>query len=307
MGQNDGMAPELRHLRHFVAVAEELNFTRAAGRLYLAQQALSASIRQLERELGEPLFVRDTRRVSLTPAGETLLPRARRLLGLAEETVAAVRAGPSRRPVLRVDISSSNLETGALVLRRLRDEHPEIEVRQRELGVPSGLAALPEGDLDVLLGNAVRAPAEVATELVRLEPVQVMLAAEHPCAGSDVVPVAALAGEEWLLPAEDVAPEWNDLVVDLCQRAGFRPRRYPGTTWGPTAAAELAIERRCVVPTNAWVSAPAGVVFRPLVEPTVHHPWSAMFWGEPTAPVAAFLDAARAVAAESGWSGVSTG
>jgi hypothetical protein len=61
------------------------------------------------------------------------------------------------------------------------------------------------------------------------------------------------------------------------------------------------------VPTNAWVSAPAGVVFRPLVEPTVHHPWSAMWWGEPTAPVAAFLDAARAVAAESGWSGVSTG
>ncbi len=134
----------------------------------------------------------------------------------------------------------------------------------------------------MLLGNAVRAPAEVATELVRLEPVQVMLAAEHPCAGSDAVPVAALAGEEWLLPAEDVAPEWNDLVVDLCQRAGFRPRRYPGTTWGPTAAAELAVERRCVVPTNAWVSAPAGVVFRPLVEPAVHHPWSAMWWGEPT-------------------------
>ena len=91
------MAPELRHLRHFVAVAEELNFTRAAGRLYLAQQALSASIRQLERELGEPLFVRDTRRVSLTPAGETLLPRARRLLGLAEETVAARRSRTVRR------------------------------------------------------------------------------------------------------------------------------------------------------------------------------------------------------------------
>src|SRR6185369_16737975 len=101
--QNGGMAPELRHLRHFVAVAEELNITRAAGRLFLAQQALSSSIKQLENELGQPLFVRDTRRVALTPAGETLLPRARRMLTMAEETVAAVRDGAPDRALLRVD------------------------------------------------------------------------------------------------------------------------------------------------------------------------------------------------------------
>jgi DNA-binding transcriptional LysR family regulator len=295
------MAPELRHLRHFVAVAEELNFTRAAGRLFLAQQALSASIRQLEQELGEALFVRDTRRVALTPAGETLLPRARRLLGMAEETVAAVRAGEPTRPVLRVDISSSNLQTGALVLRRLREEHRDIEVRQRELGVPRGLDGLRAGELDLLLGNALRAPAEVNTELLRLERVQVMLAADHPAAAAAAVPIGTLAEQEWLLPADDAAPEWNDLVLDLCQRAGFRPRRYPGTTWGPTAAAELAVERRCVVPTNAWVSAPPGVVFRPLVEPVGYHPWSAMWLGEPTGPVAAFLAAARALAPECDW------
>ncbi len=97
------MAPELRHLRHFVAVAEELNFTRAAGRLFLAQQALSSSIKQLENELGQPLFVRDTRRVALTPAGETLLPRARRLLAMAEETVTAVQHGTPDRALLRVE------------------------------------------------------------------------------------------------------------------------------------------------------------------------------------------------------------
>ena len=230
------MAPELRHLRHFVAVAEELNFTRAAGRLFLAQQALSSSIKQLENELGQPLFVRDTRRVALTPAGETLLPRARRLLAMAEETVTAVRHGTPDRAVLRVDISSSNLETGALVLRRLREDRPEIEVRQREIGVPSGLVALREDELDVLLGDAAAASDGVAVEPLRQETVQVMLAADHPCAAQPAVPVAALADEVWLLPPDDAAPEWNQLVLRHCQEAGFRPRRYPGTTWGPAAA-----------------------------------------------------------------------
>jgi DNA-binding transcriptional LysR family regulator len=295
-----GMAPELRHLRHFVAVAEELNFTRAAGRLFLAQQALSSSIKQLENELGQPLFVRDTRRVALTPAGETLLPRARRLLAMAEETVTAVQDGTPDRAVLRIDISSSNLETGALVLRRLRDDRPGIEVRQREIGVPRGLVALREGELDVLLGDATAASDDVAVEPLRQETVQVMLAADHPCAAQPAVPVAALAGEVWLLPADDAAPEWNQLVVRYCREAGFRPNRYPGTTWGPAAAAELAVERRCVVPTNAWLDAPAGVVFRPLVEPVIRFPWSVMWTGR-NEPVDAFLAAARAVGRERGW------
>ena len=299
--QNGAMAPELRRLRHFVAVAEELNFTRAASRLFLAQQALSSSIKQLENELGQPLFVRDTRRVVLTPAGETLLPRARRLLTMAEETVAAVRDGATDRAVLRVDISSSNLETGALVLRRLRADRPDVEVRQRENGVPRGLTALREGELDVLLGDAAAAPDDVAVELLRDEAVLVMLPADHPCAAQPTVPVAALADEVWLLPADDAAPEWNQLVLRHCRRAGFRPRRYPGTTWGPAAAAELAVERRCVVPTNAWLTAPAGVVFRPLVDPVVRFPWSVMWAGRRSEPVDAFLAAARAVAAARGW------
>jgi DNA-binding transcriptional LysR family regulator len=295
------MAPELRHLRHFVAVAEELNFTRAAGRLFLAQQALSSSIKQLENELGQPLFVRDTRRVALTPAGEALLPRARRMLTMAEETVAAVRDGAPDRALLRVDISSSNLETGALVLRRLRADRPDIEIRQREIGVPRGLVALREGELDVLLGDAAGAPNDVAVELLRQEAVQVMLAADHHCAAQQAVPLAALADDVWLLPPDDAAPEWNQLVLRHCLSAGFRPRRYPGTTWGPAAAAELAIERRCVVPTTAWLNAPDGVVFRPLVDPVIRFPWSVMWADERSETVQALVGAARAVAAGHGW------
>jgi DNA-binding transcriptional LysR family regulator len=142
----------------------------------------------------------------------------------------------------------------------------------------------------------------VAVEPLRQETVQVMLAADHPCAAQPAVPVAALADEVWLLPPDDAAPEWNQLVVRHCQEAGFRPHRYAGTTWGPAAAAELAVERRCVVPTNAWLTAPDGVVFRPQVDPVIRFPWSVMWKGEASEPVQAFLAASRAVAQKRGWS-----
>jgi hypothetical protein len=95
---------------------------------------------------------------------------------------------------------------------------------------------------------------------------------------------------------------WNQLVLRHCREAGFRPRRYPGTTWGPAAAAELAVEHRCVVPTNAWLTAPPGVVFRPLVDPEIRFPWSIMWADTANEPVEAFRAAAHAVVQERGWS-----
>ncbi len=95
------MTPDLRQLRYFVAVAEELNFTRAAERLHMAQPPLSAAIRQLEEQLGVPLLARTTRQVELTPAGQVLLERGRALLRHADEVFAATRE-TDRAPVGRV-------------------------------------------------------------------------------------------------------------------------------------------------------------------------------------------------------------
>jgi DNA-binding transcriptional LysR family regulator len=295
------MAPELRHLRHFLVVAEELNFTRAAQRLFIAQQALSASIRQLENELGVKLFDRTTRRVALTTEGDALVDPARRLVAQAEELFETVRAG-SARAELRVDLASSGFETSAAVLRELRATCPELIVHQRELGVPRGISALRSGQLDLLFGNAVNAPDDVAVRLVRLEPIQVMLAADHPSAGLPEVPVATLAEETWLLPSDEMAPEWVAQVVDLCQQAGFRPRRYGWVTHGNAAAAELAAEGACVVPTVAWTRVPPEVVLRPLSRPTTLFPWS-MMWlaGHPGPGVLQILEAARVVALRNGW------
>jgi DNA-binding transcriptional LysR family regulator len=304
------MSPDLRHLRYFVVVAEELNFTRAAARLFLAQQALSAAVRQLEDDLGVRLFERTTRKVTLTPAGAALVPQARRLLALADEVFDNARAGAQDPPLLRVDIASSGLEMGVVILRELRQTWPTMGVQQIEYGVPRGLEELRTGGLDVLFGNAVHAPDDIAAELVRLEPIQVMIPAHHPCAATAEVPVAALADELWLLPSDELAPEWTEQVVSMCQQAGFRPRRYPGITHGAAAAAELVAEGRCVTPTIARLDVPAGVAMRPLVRPAALFPWSMMWLDEGTNAAATttrgealsrLLEVARTTSRSRGW------
>jgi DNA-binding transcriptional LysR family regulator len=112
------MAAELRHLRCFVAVAEDVSFSVAARRLYLSQQALSRIVQQLEREIGTKLFDRTTRSVQLTPAGEAMLTSARQSIAAAGRAVEQARRVGRGEPIrrLRIDVSSGGLETGALVL-----------------------------------------------------------------------------------------------------------------------------------------------------------------------------------------------
>jgi DNA-binding transcriptional LysR family regulator len=268
---------DLKHLRCFVAVAEELNFSAAARRLYVSQQALSRVVQQLERELGTTLLERTTRSVRLTPAGQVLLDSARRSLAAVDATFDAVRRAGSdgASPQLRVDVSSSGLQTGAEILRRIRRQRPDIAVREVEEGVPRGLVALGEARLDALFGQATDVPPAVHAEPVRHERVLLGVAADHPLAELDAVPVARLAAVELLLPAE-AAPEWVRFVEDFCRRAGVAARHWPGTTHGSVGAAEVVGSGLCVVPTTAWSVPPPTMVFRPLVDPTPVFTWSMM-------------------------------
>jgi DNA-binding transcriptional LysR family regulator len=286
-------------------VAEDLNFTAAARRLYVSQQALSRIIQQLERTLGVRLFDRTTRSVALTRAGEAMLAAARRSTAAADDAIhAAQRAAHAESPrALRVDTSSGGLETGAILLRHLREQHPALAVHQVEEGVPRGLIALRDGGLDVLLGLAASPPAQIDAELIRREPVLLGLAAGHPLAALASVPVAMLADIPLLLPSEEAASEWTGFVRQFCAQAGITPRRWPGTTYGSVQAAEVLRNGDCAVPTVAWARPPDGVVFRPLVQPAPVFPWSVM-----TAPTAGrpaevdtFLRCARAVSAAEGW------
>jgi DNA-binding transcriptional LysR family regulator len=296
---------ELRHLRAFVAVADELSFSRAAERLHISQQGLSRTIRQFEAHSALQLFDRTTRSVRLTDAGSALLDAARRAVAAADEAADAARrisAGELRRP-LRVDVSSAGLETGARILRRLHRDHPELAVEQAEVGVARGLASVRDGRLDVVLGLADRLPRGIASRVIRREPVLVGCAHDHPFAALDAVPVARLAGEQLLLPSDEAAAEWVRFVETFCRTAGVPPRRWPGITRGSVGAAERVREGDCIVPSTAWIDQPAGVVFRPLVDPTPVFPWSAMWREQPelTAELAAFLACAVAVTRERGW------
>lgn len=294
------MNPDARQLTCFVTLAEELHFSRAADRLFVTQQVLSRAIVRLERDVGTRLFARTTRRVELTPAGRAMLRPARQALAATDRAFAAARAASEQGvQSLRIDISSSGLETGALVVRRLMAERPDLRVEQVERGVPTGLSALRRGELDVLLGDAATAPPDVRSELLRLDPVWIGMPESHPLAALEAVPVRALEGLPLLLPGDRVAPEWNAFVSDLCRRAGFAPRRYPHSTHGQPAAVDLMRGGECLVPTTTWTETPRGVAFRRLVEPEAAFPWSVMWTDEESAAVQAFLGAARAEAI--GW------
>ncbi|MEV0487524.1 LysR family transcriptional regulator [Streptomyces sp. NPDC050508] len=258
-----------RLLRAFLVVAEELHFTRAAARLYVAQQALSRDVRRLERELGAELFLRTTRQVTLTPDGERLLPYARRVLAAQDELLAAFRQA---RPLL-VDLNSPGLVTGRRVLHRARELAPEQELMARyESGLAWAAGELLAGRLDVSFGRfAGLEPvlrAGLDHQLVRYEPMAVVLPEDHRLASLDAVPVDALAGESVYAGAGNPrTPEWTDLARRL-----FEGRDIEVAAPAPMAVGEEEFERvmaKMRNPILAVVDFPAmpRTVVRPLVDP----------------------------------------
>jgi len=289
---------ELRHLEALVTVAETSTFTAAAQRMHLAQQSLSRLVAQLERELGVRVFERTTRSVALTPAGEAMLGPARRALAAVAEAAAAARAPEHAVREIRVDVSSTGLETGAAVVRALRRAHPDVAVREVEVGVAAGVERLRRGELDVVLGLS-EGYEDLHEELVRREPVVLGVARGHRLASLDAVPVAELAGEALLLPSTDAAGEWVRFVHLVCRQAGVTPRSWRGVTHGSSAAADVVAAGACVVPTCAWSRVPDDVVFRPLVDPVPVFAWSMLT--HPDARHAPFTATIRALARDRGW------
>lgn len=294
---------EFRQLRFFVTLAEELHFGRAAAREHIVQSALSQQIRRLERELHVRLLDRDTHHVALTPAGAAFLVDARQMLAHAERAVATARRAARPVPILRAGLVDASCDSVNLILRDVQDHIPDLEIHQVETGVPDQLRMIADGQLDVGFGRASLAPPEVASELIRQDPLGVLVAEDHCLAGLDSVPVARLDGEQLLLSDEARAPELNQLVVEACRAAGFIPTLFPGTVGSVRAAAELATHGRCIpcVPSSCAAVLP-GIVWRPLAEPDCLYPWSVLWRaGDASDQVKAVLAGARRLSAHRGW------
>ncbi|WP_261718531.1 LysR family transcriptional regulator [Streptomyces sp. FZ201] len=289
--------PDPRLLRAFLAVAEELHFTRAAARLYVAQQALSRDVRRLERELGAELFVRTTRQVTLTADGERLVPHARRALAAHEDLLAAFGQA---RPLL-VDLNSPGLGTGHRVLTRARELAPELELMARyESGLTGAAADLLAGRLDASFGRyAGLAPALRAGldhQPVRYEPMAVLLPEGHPLAALDAVPLDALAGSFVYAGAGNPrTPEWTDLARELFAGRGIEVAPPAPVAVGVEEFQRIMTKTR--TPVLAVVDFPAmpASVSRPLIDPVPLSPVS-LVWRKGLVHPA--LDALRRAAAE---------
>ena len=271
---------DLRLLRHFVAVAEELHFTRAAARLYVAQQALSRDIGRLERQLGVRLFTRTTRRVALTTEGERLLVRARELLTLHDQTLEELNA--HGRPLL-VDLLAEG-HTPTRVLRAARQHVPNTELIARfHGGLSAALHRLLAGGLDVAFGRSEGLGQPFPTQqltrrLVRLEPLALLLPAEHPLATLDSVPLAALRDTQVDVSAgNEQAPEWVDLGMRLLAAFGAEPSPpHPHAEGLEETVWHLHAEGLPILTLLERPVAP-GVVVRPLAEPVPLYPWTIVF------------------------------
>src|SRR5215207_4187035 len=238
---------ELRQLRYFVVLAEELHFGRAAAREHIVQSALSQQLQRLERELGVRLLERTTHHVQLTPAGSALLLEARQILAHVDRAAVAAQRAAGSPPTLRVGIVDASYDSMPQILRGIRERYPDLEIHEIEVGVPEQFRMLMDGRLDVGLGRASLAPLDVAAELFRLDPLGVLVPEGDRFAELSGVPVATLAGEPLLLAEEERAPEFNQFVVELCRSVGFVPTVYRGTVGSIRAAADLMVQGRCVV------------------------------------------------------------
>ena len=259
---------ELRHLRYFVAVAEELNFGRAATRLRIAQPPLSRQIRDLEREIGTALFERVARGVELTPAGRAFLPEARLTLAQAERAQrTAQRAAHGETGRLRVGFVEAATHSGILpdVLSFFRAHLPSVGLSLFELDALRQAEAFQEGRIDI--GILHSAPLDAArwlrVEPIYTEPVILALPKAHPLAGRSRLALSALANEAFVGFPRVVAPEMFDDIIVSCRRAGFSPRIVQEAAgWHTLASLVSAGVGVGVVPRSIAEFQQPGVVYR---------------------------------------------
>lgn len=261
---------ELRHLRYFVAVAEELHFGRAADRLHMAQPPLSQQIRQLEAEIGAPLFTRTSRRVQLTPAGTAFLKEARGILTDVEQAVTtARRAGRGEIGWFGVGfVASAIYEILPRIVCQFRKEYPDVELVLTEMPSMEQHRALREKRIHVGFSRLPKPEPGIVFEPVSSETLMVALPADHKLADRNALRLQELVAQMLILYPSETDSSFAGYVLRLCQEANFTPRIVQRTGEIQTAVGLVdAGVGIAIVPASTRNMHRDGVVYIPLVDP----------------------------------------
>ncbi|UNK75051.1 LysR family transcriptional regulator [Raoultella planticola] len=217
---------ELRHLRYFIAVAEELHFGRAAARLNISQPPLSQQIQILEQQIGARLFARTNRSVSLTAAGRQFLADSRHILSLVDDAAArASRLHHGETGELHIGFTSSApfIKAVSDTLSTFRRRYPDVHIQTRETNTREQIVPLNEGALDLGLMRNTQLPETLVWERVLREPLLAMVPSDHPLARQEAVSLIELAREPFVFFDPHVGTGLYDDILGLMRRYGQTP------------------------------------------------------------------------------------
>jgi DNA-binding transcriptional LysR family regulator len=298
---------ELRQLRYFVAVAEELHFGRAAERLHMSQSPLSRSIRDLERELGVVLFVRTTRRVELTQAGERLLERSRRALAEIDGAIAdAQRSGQPEAGALAIGSGPFSGAVTARLAQALEMERPELSVRVEEEVTPESLRRVGVHELAgavVMESPAAARRHGIRVDALRDEPLLAALPRNHPYARETSIPVGEFAAERVLLPREPPGTMFNAWLRSVIRAHGYELERTMATLSAPWDRRMPAVASgdAVAVVVAEWVAEPSPGFATVPFDPPLSFPIDLASAWPATEAVDALVQAAQRVRDREGW------
>ncbi|GAP97983.1 LysR family transcriptional regulator [Leptolyngbya sp. NIES-2104] len=262
---------ELRHLRYFIAVAEELHFGRAAKRLNITQQPLSQQIRQLELELDTSLFHRTKRTVRLTEAGHIFYEGATKILQQAEQTIQFTQqTGRGEIGHLEVGFTGPALSSVLpQIVSRFRDSYPNVQLMLNELRTPEQITELIQGRLHVGLLHPPLETDVLNTETIYQEDLVLVLPTNHPLANKAVISLQMLVDEPFILFPRRIGPVLYDRILAMFQKAGYSPKIVQEVIPQQTILSLVSVGIGLALMQRSLSNiGHSGVVFKPLHEPT---------------------------------------